>query len=507
MKEPEPGAPGFTIKPRVAPTCLRQIDAVLAGSILLLHLAVATICIKVLGVTILADPLRNTWDWFWQTLPLDALRTDLWRSLWFLHAQPPAFNLYGGILAKLFHPYHLEALHTINVLLGGLLSALIYLMAVHFTSRRSVAVVWAVILSLNPSLYLYEAYILYTLISAFLVVLNVSCVLWHEQTRSEAALYCFVGSLNLLILTRSVYHVMLIPVALVFVWLISERSGRARKILICTAICFLSLSWYVKNYALFGFFGASSWSGMGLWKIASADYSPEELQELSTAGVIEPMVVERLIFQPPSEYEVYGFRQRSQIAVLSNDDYNNINIPSVSAEYGRNAVRLISKHPWRYMRSVWQAYKWYCKPSSRFKHLPLNAERIEYHEKLYADFLQGAVVMSKGRIDYGSFLFFLLPIALVLYLVQLLVCHVRSGRAFREIVRNDSLLFWCFVIISYTTVVVCTMEYGENDRFKFLVEQLIWLFIPVVLSRIKWWGKTGETKAVKADERIGRASR
>jgi hypothetical protein len=485
--------------PRAAAAVFRRIDLLLAGLFLLLHLSVAAIYCRIFGVTILADEW-NTWDWFWQTLPLDTLRTDLWRSIWFLHAQPPLFNLYGGILAKLFYPYHLEALQITNVLLGGLLSALVYVVAIHLTSRRSIAVVWALILSLNPSLFLYEAYILYTLISAFLVFLNLSCVLWHKRTRSEAALYCFVGSLNLLILTRSVYHVVLIPVALIFVWLISERNGRTRRILICTAICFLSLSWYAKNYSLFGFFGASSWSGMGLWRIASADYTSDELHDLSEAGILDSVVVERSIFLLPHEYEAYGFQKSSQIAVLSNDDYNNINIPDVSAEFGRNAVRLIVNSPWRYMRSLWQTYKWYCKPSSRFKHLPSNAERIAYHEKLYADFLQGAAIMSKGRMDYGTFLFVLLPSALVLYLVQLLVRCFKNGWAFSEVVRNDSLLFWCFVIISYTTVVVCSMEYGENDRFKFLVEQPIWLFIPVVLSRIKWWGKTGRTKRLRADK-------
>ncbi len=53
------------------------------------HLLVALYYKEIVGINIEADPKRNTWDWFWQTLPADLLRNDMLRSLWNLHSQPP----------------------------------------------------------------------------------------------------------------------------------------------------------------------------------------------------------------------------------------------------------------------------------------------------------------------------------------------------------------------------------------------------------------------------------
>src|SRR5262245_31974079 len=205
-------------------TSYDKYDAMFACLIMLIHKSTQIIYIKLFGISIRVDAPWGTWDWFWQTLPLENLRTDLINSIWYLHAQPPMFNLLGGILAKLFFPYHLEALHVTNIVLGGLLSGLIYLLAANFTSKRYVAVLWSLIISQSPSLYLYEAYILYSLLTAFLVVLNLSCILWHFRTKSTVALYCFIATLNVLILTRSAYHIILIPIALMFVWFLSEKG-------------------------------------------------------------------------------------------------------------------------------------------------------------------------------------------------------------------------------------------------------------------------------------------
>jgi 4-amino-4-deoxy-L-arabinose transferase-like glycosyltransferase len=457
-------------------TSYQKSDLILAGFISLLHLSVATIYIRFIGVSIRLDAPWGTWDWFWQNLPLDNLKNDLWHSLWFLHAQPPMFNLLGGILAKLFYPHHLEALHLFNVLLGSLLSGLVYLLAVHFTSRRTIAVVWAFLISQNLSLYLYEAFILYSLLTAFLVVLNLSCILWYQHTKSAAALYCFIGTLNLLILTRGVYHIILIPVALGFVWLIAEKGRRAKIVFLCMVICLVSVFWYAKNYSLFGFFGASSWAGQSLWRIASFGYSEKELQVLSEVGLIDQMVTERTAFLRPSAYETFGFEKRSAIKVLSNNDFNNINIPEVSAMYGKNALRLIRYHPWTYIRSVIQAYLGYCLPSSSYDFLALNFNKIGYPEKSFVyslQFLETAILPV------------LLPAALLFYLAQIFSDCAQHQWDFSQTLQKDSVLFWCFFMILYSTVVTCMLEIGENNRFKFDVEQLIWLFIPVVLSRVR----------------------
>jgi hypothetical protein len=239
---------------------------------------------------------------------------------------------------------------------------------------------------------------------------------------------------------------------------------------------------------MFGFFGASSWWGMGLWQIASNGYSPSELNELRAAGTLDEMVVKLNAFSRPSQYHSYGYRAESPASALSADDLNNIHVPAISRVYGRNARRLIAHAPKRYMGAVGEAYELYCMPSSRYKHLLVNAEKISLHERVYADYLQGTAVIGSMGKPWGTFLYVVLPLALILYVVQFGVRCRGKGWDLERTVRDESVLLWMFVMIVYTTVVSCTMEIGENDRFKFLVEIPICVFVLVVYWRI--WARS-----------------
>ncbi|HHY55409.1 MAG TPA: hypothetical protein GYA08_08225 [Chloroflexi bacterium] len=459
---------------------LEARDLAWAGVIALAHATLAFIYITWFEVTILVDSKVSDWDWFMQTLPLEALRRDLWQSLWNLHAQPPLLNLVGGLLIRGFYPHHLEALHFLNIGLGALISGMFYLLAAHFVARRWIAIIWALILAFNPALYLYEAYVLYEVMTAFLIMTTLICLLWYWQTQRAAAMYAFLLALNLLILTRSVYHIVLLAPALLLVWWLAPAAKRRRIMAVSALICLLSIGWYTKNLVLFDAFSASSWSGIGLWKAASRGDKLPELSALAERGVLDAAVVAEGAFAPPSDFTQYGFDAQSDVAVLANDDFNNINVPAISALYGRNALRLIAHSPVDYAYTIYLSYLQFSQPATRFKHLAPNAEEIPWHEALYADLLQGAAVMGR----YGTLQFFLLPLTIFLYFVQLFRQWVAAHGRLSAVVRSDPVLFWCALMIVYTTLVSITMEYGENDRFKFLVEYPIWLFIPVVFSRL-----------------------
>ncbi len=75
------------------------------------HVAVAVLYWVVLGVTIVHDFGPDKWGWFWQSVPTELLRTRAAESLWYLHGQPPLWNLFGALLIKLFGSLHMQALH------------------------------------------------------------------------------------------------------------------------------------------------------------------------------------------------------------------------------------------------------------------------------------------------------------------------------------------------------------------------------------------------------------
>ena len=121
-----------------------------------------------LGVDIRATPL--SWDAFWQTLPLEALRQDLLGSVLSLHAQPPLHNLLVGLIAK-FSEQPLAWLQGLYALLGAGLCALASALIASATGSARLGIGVGCLLALSPNLLLYEAYPLYTLPTAFFLAL------------------------------------------------------------------------------------------------------------------------------------------------------------------------------------------------------------------------------------------------------------------------------------------------------------------------------------------------
>jgi hypothetical protein len=316
-----------------------------------------------------------------------------------------------------------------------------------------------------------------------------SSVFWlalHAIGGRPRTLLWFIGTLNALILTRSVYHVGLLAIAIPLACVLARREW-CRTLIASLLISSASLGWYGKNLHDFGFFGASSWGGLSLWKIASSDYSQAELAQLAARGVIDPMVAEVAPFSPPSRYQPFGFDAESSRPVLARNNYNNVNIPRISAAHQQNALRLIRLAPSRYLDSVATAYLSFTLPSTRFGHGNFRAERSKLPslEWLAADLLQGrAIAELQGWPECGPVLLLLLPLGLTGYTVLMLRnLGTAQGRWLRRI-RSDAPMWFAAVFIAYTVGVSSLVEIGENARFKVPIEQVMWAFLVAVAFRL-----------------------
>jgi hypothetical protein len=245
----------------------------------------------------------------------------------------------------------------------------------------------SVALALNPSLFLYEAYVLYSLPTAFLVVLTIFCLVLFSAKHQLVYLYAFILALNLLILTRSLYHLVLLAPALLLVALFAGQQAR-RVLVISLVISLLSISWYAKNYTMYGFFGSSSLAGQNLWHIVVEKWTTEQLQALVAQKVLDTAVVQTGVFGRPSAYVVYGFTKTSSIAAISGADYHNINMVEISRLYQRNALRLIRYAPLHYLLNMARAYVRFCYPSSRYEHLRINRAKLWVHEAVSSQIIQ-----------------------------------------------------------------------------------------------------------------------
>jgi len=441
-----------------------------------LHFTVALYYKEVAGL----DIAWMQWDELWQTIPVDLIQTDFWNSLWHFHAQPPLFNVYGAIFIKLFFPAHLQYMYLANIILGSLMSGMLFKILIQFSGSIKFSFVAAFISALSPALILYEAYPLYTLLTAFLVTSTVFCLALFCKSRNSRYLYLFVLMINLLILTRTLYHAIILLFAIPLTLFLAKEKW-LHMLIVAILISLLSVGWYSKNWLQFGFIGESSWTGIGLWKIASPRYSSEELQSLVEAGKVDEAVANLSVFSKPSLFYPYGFTAVSNIPVMNRDNYNNINILAISEMYRNSALNLIRLNPDRYVINTIMAYVVFTSPSSRFYHLEDNAILMGNHEVFVSQIILGQQFIQQlipfRDKTMGSILVILLPVNLLIYLMEVLKRNRFSIHKWGEYIRLEAPLVFTVFLILYTMAVSVALEYIENARFQFLVGQLIWAFM------------------------------
>jgi 4-amino-4-deoxy-L-arabinose transferase-like glycosyltransferase len=422
----------------------------------------------------------GVWDWYWQLLPADIMRHHLLQGLWYLHSQPPLYNLLCGIAFKLFQPHHLAVQQWVNVGLGSLAAAMTYAICKEIFRNRPAAFITAFFLALNPAVFLFEANPLYDFPCLFLVTLSGYCLVRYVKKQTAGALIGFCAGINSLILARSLYHIVLLVPLYFIVALVNGRREK-KAVIIFLLIGMLSVAWYAKNAVMFGFFGGSSWFGLNLFDQVSYDILPQQ----ATRARCDAIVFED-IFPKQSNYVPYGFTRTSVVPSLRNDDMHNINIVAISNVYLKNSLRLIRTFPGHYVKNMIRAYFIFCQPSTCFIDL------LAWDAKIPGPV--AAWEWLEGRMDFpwrshvtNAVIF--LPLSLVLVVLLLIHEKNRTKGRWREVMGNKAVLLYPVIMVSYTTVVSSMFEMGENNRFKFPVEQCIWILVlysGFAVVRLSW---------------------
>lgn len=449
----------------------------LAGAIVFaVHIVTGIYLRWVRGVHIDTDPILNNWESFWQTLPMRFLKESPAESFLYCHSQPPMLNAVGLAMRRLFGAgQHLAATHSLQMVLGACACAMAYSLLRHLTGRPVLSFVVAVLLALAPAMFLYEAFLLYTLLIAFFLMLFLYGLVRASRSRRLRDLLVCTLALNCLMLTQTSFHpVLLVPFLAMGAVLAGPRWRRflAWSLLAST----VTLGWYAKNLAVFGFFGASSWMGSNFWRIASANYTEEELHAFRDQGLLDPAAAERGCFDRPSKFIPYGFDQVSDVPVLAQDDYNNINMIAISRMHGQNAIRLIRHDPRHYLANVAEAYGFFCKPSFHTRPLSVNTRRLPA-PVVNLSLLDGRRLLARANERWGthwtSLYQFLIPLLLVAYAGRAFWLCRFSLRSWVALVRFYPVEAAMWFLVLYLTTVSILFEHGENCRFKFPLEPVI----------------------------------
>jgi hypothetical protein len=128
----------------------------------------------------------NSLSWFWQYIDPALLKTRLLESLFYFHAQPPLYNLWLGVLLKLFGGQFRDASHGTYVLVGLVGTGALALFLAKLGVPRLLAVVLALAFFLSPTAILYENWLFYEYPVAVLLIFAVLTLYLFLERRSFA---------------------------------------------------------------------------------------------------------------------------------------------------------------------------------------------------------------------------------------------------------------------------------------------------------------------------------
>jgi ubiquinone/menaquinone biosynthesis C-methylase UbiE len=465
--------------------------------LLLLVFAVSRIVYYALGVRFDTRPLLT----FFQIIDPELLRHRLLESLYYLHAHPPGFNLYAGILLKLFPIHYAIAFHVLHMILGAASGCLLYHLMRVCGVRSAIAFTLSALFIVSPGVVMFENFFLYEYLVVFLLLASAAALYHFFERKSPAYAAAVCTSVLLLLLIRS--HFQLIFLLLIFGCLVYFGQPRRRAILMAGSLpVLLACAFFVKNWILFGTLSGNTWMGMNMDVITSHQLTPQEARQLFEAGIISPVSMID-VGSPISAYTSFiSAPPKTGIPVLDEQvtstgatNFNNIAFLQIDKFYIRDGLAILRHYPRAYLRSVEKAWFSYFLPTGDFPFFDLNRAKIRRIDRFYNMVFFGQWKDASDRkhlqaleqsghgwslIFYtGTFLIIGLPL-LWGYGIYYLITGWR--RKTLEGARIALLVFMLFSI-TYLTAIANFLSSFENNRYRFQVDGFFLILFGMALEQ------------------------
>jgi len=389
-----------------------------------------------------------------QTVSIVDLHDAPVRSLWNLHIQPPMFDAIRALLAQLWNDANPQQLlsHVDGSLLlawaglYGCLAALLYLWLMAAGETR-IAVAATTVWMFHPAPIFYATLLETTLLSSLLVTGLIYC-LWHLRRAPDGSIAAYTVVAVALFFTRSLFQWPAIFVFGAALWLVRVSLRRvAVFLLICGGLAGLYLA---KQYVKFGILSTSSISGLSLTHAAglpdTAYYQTVERADRAEPRSDLPSVLTRarkLDGTPNLNHYLYLDANRAFLRTSGS---------AALHEPLRDVLRT-------YRNSLWL----YFLPSDWFALHPIS-EQLPWRRAY--NFIFSSPV---------------LPVLLALAAV----CWWKAARAAGYDLRDYGADAGLLLPVLYVAVVSILADVGENMRFKFFLEPVLFLFIVIQLSRVR----------------------
>lgn len=423
---------------------------------------------------------------FWHFIEPELLRERLAESLFYLHAQPPLFNLWLGVYHKLFGDAMPLAFALTYVALGALLCVQMNALAEALGVSRWLRIIGVAVFCTSPAVLLYENFLLYSYPVA--VLLTWSAVRFHRALTSgrERDWFVFSAIVTSIVLMRALYH----PLWLVFVLagaaLALPAKGGRRALLRPALIAVLLVGAVLaKNQIVFGHATLSSFTGMNLSRVVLDRMDEQERTAMVQRGALSTWATTGG-FQYLWEYDPAPRVEPTTVPLLDRtfkaDGSVNLHHRGylvISDQLLRDSLVVIRERPSIYVRSVWENVKQTLRPASTYEPLAAARARIGPLVRVYEPIL--GWIPAFGPMGLWPVL---LPLVLLAGGADLWRGLSRAQSRDSAPDARSALIAYLLFNIVYVITVGALMERSENQRFRFDVDPMIWVLLLVALDRL-----------------------
>ncbi len=438
---------------------------------------------------------------FFQFIDPELLKHRLLESMYYLHMQPPGYNLYTGTIMKLFPNSYPVAFHAIHLVLGATIVCLTYYLMSVCGVRSWLGVTLASIFIVSPGVVLFENFMLYEYLLVFLL-LSAAALLYRfcrDGTTLTATL--FFACLLCLLLLRNHFHLIYIVGAFVLLLYFMKQHRRTILVTGTVPVC-LALTLYVKNWVYFDSFSSSTWMGFNMSTITTHQLTDQEASDLVGRGVISPVSLMPVGTRIEAYRPYIHMPAKTSIPVLDDEitstgvtNFNHLAFLQIDRYYMQSGLAVLRHFPVAYLRSIEKAWFAYFLPTGDFPFFDLNRPRIYWLDRLFNVVVFGqfkdasdrkhlrsleAHGAKLGLVFYtGIFLLIGLPV-LWLWGIWRLVSALREKQFVQPTVILTAFLVFN---ITYLTAVANFLSSFENNRYRFQIDAFFVVLLGTLIEQ------------------------
>ncbi|EFO80321.1 hypothetical protein OSCT_1823 [Oscillochloris trichoides DG-6] len=430
-------------------------------------------------------------DGFWQYISPSLLKTDFLRSLFYMHSQPPLFNLFLGLVVNLFPGSEVIVFHVVFIAISLVLALALNALMERLGMRRQMSLLLTILFVVSPTAILYENWLMYNY--PVTSVLCVAAVFLHRFL-SDWNLrdgLVFFGALAIACGTISTFHLLwLVMFVIMLLW--TCRHAWKKVLIACSLPLLLVGALYGKNLVLYGSPTSSTWFGMSLWRVVANGLSTDEINAAITAGRLSP-TARIMPFQQLSTYRgVVSSAPPTGIPILdAKNSYHHLAYVGISKQYLIDSITILRTNPTLYIPGIKQSWYFFFTPSSDQPWFYANTNRAKLG---YLDRAYNLVLL--GQMDYPtSPIVFNLPneafqgrLLMVWYGIALLyglgvtaptiLLRFPRSRPFAITVA----FLWLNVV--YVSLVGTLFEVGENSRFRLMIDPFLLVLVGLAFTEV-----------------------